>query len=109
MTTTSTTRKNVCKLAWQLVKNNGFNLSEAMKQAWKNIKLTAAMVGKAVHFAYLTVKGEVRKAIGTLQASMLPETKGTGRAKCDAVQVYFDLDRNAFRSYRKATLLSVEL
>lgn len=106
--TTSKTRSNVCKLAWNLVKNNGFTLAEAMKQAWKNIKLTAAMLGKVVHFTFRKVDGTIREAVGTLVESLLPALKGTGRKASQNVQVYFDLDRKAFRSFKKDSLISFE-
>lgn len=33
----------VMSLAWQLVKRNGFNMSEALKVAWANLKLKGEM------------------------------------------------------------------
>lgn len=33
----------VMSLAWQFVKRNGFTMSEALKCAWANMKLKAAM------------------------------------------------------------------
>lgn len=33
----------IMSLAWQLVKRNGFSMSEALKCAWANMKLKAAM------------------------------------------------------------------
>ena len=108
MKTTNKTRSSVCQLAWNLVKNFGFSLSEAMKQAWKNIKLRAALVGNVVRFKYRKIDGSVRNAVGTLIENMLPATKGTGRKACPDVQVYFDLEKKAFRSYKKSTLISFE-
>ena len=37
------TLSQVMNLAWQFVKRNGFNLSQALKAAWTNIKLKTAM------------------------------------------------------------------
>ena len=43
----ATTKKNQLKeimtLAWQFVKNNGFTMGEALKVAWMNFKLKAAL------------------------------------------------------------------
>ena len=50
----STERKNrlseIMSLAWQFVRKNGYTLSEALKKAWLNIKLKAAMRQKIVKF-----------------------------------------------------------
>lgn len=52
-------------LAWQFVKRNGFTMSEALKLAWANIKLKAAMKQRIVKFYFrkltvLYVKHTVR-------------------------------------------------
>lgn len=39
-------KQSLCEimtLAWQMVKRNGFTMSEALKKAWANIKLKARM------------------------------------------------------------------
>lgn len=35
--------KEVMSLAWQMVKKNGFSMSEALKTAWANLKLKSEM------------------------------------------------------------------
>ena len=35
--------REVMRMAWQMVKKNGYSMSEALKTAWMNIKLKAAM------------------------------------------------------------------
>lgn len=42
----------VFTLAWQFIKKNGFNRSEALKTAWANIKLKTAMRQRIVKFYY---------------------------------------------------------
>ena len=48
----STTIKNqlreVMSLAWQFVRKNGYTMSEALKCAWANIKLKAALSKRIV-------------------------------------------------------------
>ncbi len=44
--------KEVFKMAWQFVKRNGYTLSEALKCAWANIKLKAAMKERIVKFYF---------------------------------------------------------
>ena len=43
----SQTSEVMC-LAWQMVKRNGYSMSEALKTAWMNIKLKAAMKERIV-------------------------------------------------------------
>lgn len=49
--------KEVFKMAWQFVKRNGYTLSEALKCAWANIKLKAAMKERIVKFYFQKVDG----------------------------------------------------
>ena len=60
------TMREVMSLAWQMVKRNGYSISEALKVAWMNIKLRKAMVSKVVEFWYKkATTGEIRQAFGT--------------------------------------------
>ena len=58
--------KEVMSLAWQMVKKNGFSMSEALKTAWANLKLKSEMKQRIVKFYYQKVDGSVREAYGTL-------------------------------------------
>lgn len=73
--------REVMRLAWQMVKKNGFSMSEALKTAWMNIKLKAAMKERIVRFYFQKVDGSLREAYGTLKESLLPENKGTDNRK----------------------------
>ena len=42
----------VMSLAWQFVRRNGFTMSEAMRVAWANMKLKAAMKNRIVKFYF---------------------------------------------------------
>lgn len=100
------TLSQVMNLAWQFVKRNGFNLSQALKAAWANIKLTAAMRQRIVKFYYRKVDGTVREAYGTLKESLLPSSKGVdSRKKSDTVQTYFDTEKSEYRCFKKANLI----
>ena len=95
-------------LAWQMVKRNGYSMSEALKTAWMNIKLKAAMKERIVKFYFQKVDGSIREAYGTLKDSMLPDSKGTdSRKKSDTVQTYFDTERGEFRCYKVANLVKI--
>lgn len=91
----------IMSLAWQLVKRNGFSMSEAMKCAWANMKQ------RIVKFYFKKVDGSVREAYGTLKENLIPATSGESRKKNDTVQVYFDTERQEYRCFKKANLLNI--
>jgi len=98
---------DVMSLAWQLVKRNGYSLSEALKCAWANVKLRIAMKSKTVKFYFQKVDGTVREAFGTLSDKLTPETSGVERKKSDTVQTYFDTERQEWRCFKKANLIRI--
>lgn len=97
---------NLMSLAWQFVRKNGFSMSEAMKCAWANMKLKAAMKNRIVRFYFQKVDGSIREAYGTLCEDMIPATTGSERKKNDTVQVYFDTERQEYRCFKKANLVT---
>ncbi|MFI3322050.1 MAG: SH3 beta-barrel fold-containing protein [Rikenellaceae bacterium] len=103
-TETKNTLKEIMLLAWQMVKRNGYTLSEALKVAWANIKLKAAMRRGIVKFYFKKVDGTLREAFGTLKTELIPPAEGTNRAKNCTVQTYFDTERQEYRCFKKANL-----
>ena len=95
----------IMTLAWQFVKRNGYTMSEALKCAWANMKLMGQMKDRIVKFYFLKVDGTVREAYGTLKSELVPETGKSDRAKNDTVQCYYDTERQAWRSFKKANLV----
>ena len=77
------TLSQVMNLAWQFVKRNGFNLSQALKAAWTNIKLKTAMAGRIVKFYFAKVDGTTREAYGTINADIIAHAENA-IAKLDA-------------------------
>ncbi len=98
------TLANIMRLAWQFVKRNGFTMAEALKVAWLNAKVTKAMRTGIVQFFFMKVDGTLRQAFGTLDPHRLPETQGSGRRPADTVQVYFDTEKQEYRSFKKCNL-----
>lgn len=96
--------KKVMRLAWQFIKRNGFTLSEALKEAWANIKLVAAMHKGIVKFYFQKVDGTIREAYGTLKSELVPPT-GSNRRNNDTCQVYFDTEKQEWRCFKKANLI----
>ena len=100
--------KEIMNLAWSFVRKNGYSMSEALKTAWMNIKLKAAMKERIVRFYFQKVDGSLREAYGTLKENLLPENKGTdNRKKSDTVQVYFDTEKSEYRCYKVANLVRI--
>lgn len=99
--------REVMCLAWQMVKNNGYGLSQALKTAWRNIKLKARMQAGVVKFYFLKIDGTLREAYGTLRAELLPPAKESDRKRNDTVQVYYDFEKSAYRCFKKANLINV--
>ena len=64
-----------------------------------------------VEFEFIKKDETVRSAKGTLESSLLPPPKPAGdsevatRKKNDSVFVYYDLEKNAFRSFVKESFL----
>ena len=97
------TLRKIMKLAWQFVKRNGFTLSEALKEAWANIKLVSAMHKGIVKLYFTKVDGSKREAYGTLSSEVIPPVGGE-RKNNDTCQVFFDTEKQAWRCFKKANL-----
>lgn len=97
----------IMSLAWQMVRKNGYTISEALKVAWQNFKLKAKMKKGVVRFYYRKVNGELREAFGTLSDKRAPETKETGRKANNTLQTYYDTEREEWRSFKIANLVNV--
>ena len=96
--------------AWQFVKRNGVSLSEALKVSWRNAKLRIAMVIRIVRFYFQKVDGTIHEAYGTLNSCRIPANSTTGngtRKRNESVQVYFDTERQEWRSFKKLNLIRV--
>lgn len=92
------------RAAWGFVKINGMSMAEALKCAWVNYKVRAAMVSRIVKFYFLKVDGTTREAYGTLKADIVPPT-GDGRKPNETIQTYYDTEKAAWRCFKRANLL----
>ena len=97
----------IMTLAWTFVKRNGFTMSEALKVAWANMKLMKQMKERIVKFYFQKMDGSVREAYGTLKENLIPATSGDNRKKNDTVAIYFDTEKQSWRSFKKANLLNI--
>lgn len=95
-------RSQAFKRAWAIVKESSVSFSEALQMAWKAYRLTRRMLTDKVEFAFRKMNGEIRKAIGTLNIEF--------ERKSDSEQfksvVYFDVEKQAFRSFKPQNLVS---
>lgn len=103
-TSLKNTLKDVMNLAWSFVKKNGFSMSEALRVAWRNIKLRSALAGRIVKFHFSKVDGSIREAYGTLKDGAVPETSGHRKTN-ESVQTYYDTEKAAWRCFKKANLI----
>jgi len=91
-----TMKKTLFLNAWSISKRTGMNFSEALKYAWKSLKMKMQMLSGSVEFSYKKVNGDVRHAIGTLKD--VPATKSTKAPS--GVLIYFEEAVNGWRSTR---------
>lgn len=103
-----TIKSNVFKLAWLFIRKHQLSLSQALKIAWRNIKLKVAMATKIVAFTFKKADGSIREAVGTLKSDMLPQVKGTGRPTPEHLQLYYDIQKECYRCFSKIELLTIE-
>lgn len=95
-------KKKVFKTAWTLFKkfqDRYQTFGEALKAAWAKIKLESALNNGSQSFTFLKKNGEIRTAIGESLSEKNYTIKHTGRKKPASIVTYFDLDKNAVRSF----------
>lgn len=82
------------------------SFSEALKQAWKAIRVYSSMLVGKVKFQFRKVNGELRDAIGTL-TDIDYTPKGNGPRKPGPADVikFFDVEKMQFRSFKAANLI----
>lgn len=103
-------RPAVMRLAWRLYRENKRQLAfgACMVAAWKVLRLNAALQHGLVRFSFQKLNGEVREAVGTLRSDLfVVPPKTTDRPEFLTVVRYFDLDKNAIRSFRAERILRV--
>ena len=97
---------SIVRQAWMFIRMYGFSKSEAFKQAWKNFKLKKAMKERIVKFVFQKVDGSTRVAYGCLIEKMMAPIKGTGRSENPTTQTYWDTEKQAYRCFKVANLIS---
>lgn len=99
--------RNVMRLAWKILRRNGYEWSRCLRVSWANIKLTAAMKNRIVKFYFQKISGEIREGWGTLQDHLLPEINPENKKTDDTCFIYYDTEKLGWRSFKKANLISI--
>ena len=105
----SISKSSLFKLAWNLFKAEIFtSFSDALRCAWLQSKNVANLRSGEGSFVFRKVTGGERVAVGTLSGSLINyEQKGTNKPAPINIQRYYDLEKQAYRSYRIENLLSI--
>ena len=84
------------------------NASEALQASWNRTKLLKKLLAGKVEFTFKKANGEIRKAIGTLNNQFFnySPTSNSRKKENPLVIKYWDLEKNAFRSFRIDRLIS---
>lgn len=84
------------------IKGQFASFSEALKQAWKVIKLRMKLSRGNASFKFVKVDGTIREAVGTLNIQY--EAKGT-KEKNYSLFNYYDVISEGWRSFKVANLI----
>lgn len=98
-------RSKVFKQAHEIMKATGKAFAVCLSRAWALYRLTKQMHQGVVTFAYEKADGSLRKAKGTLK-DVQNLIKGTGTPNYKTIR-YFDVETNAFRSFKTENLITV--
>lgn len=100
-------KSKVFSLAWSIKKQNSFlSFSYCLKQAWSIVKLQSSLRTNVVTFEFQKNDGEVRRAVGTLDTTRFDYSRKTDTSReLPNVIKYFDLEKNAWRSFRAERFL----
>lgn len=107
---TQINKSQLFKIAHSMLRKAKFSsMAEALRQAWRVLKLRAAMLAGKAEFAFRKVDGTIRKAVGTLaNINYTPAlaVDGKPRRQRPVDQIcYFDIEKKSFRSFNAWSLV----
>lgn len=97
-------------LAGKLQVTLGLNRSEALKQAWRILRLKRQLIEGVATFTYTKVDGSTRQATGTLSNVLLNDCENIANTEITADlsnMKYYDLEANGWRCFKVANLVEV--
>lgn len=69
--------------------------------------LVMRMEVEVVDFCFQKKNGEIRKAKGTLRKDMCPRVEGIGKPTPSHLQLYFDVEKDAWRCFNKEQFIEM--
>ena len=100
--------KNIMNTAWTIARQTGETFGTCLRKAWANTKLRSALKAGVVRFTFKKKDGSVREAVGTLH-DLDYQARTDRRSANPTLQVYYDLEKEAFRCFKKANLIAVAI
>lgn len=79
--------------------------SEALRHAWKVIKLKIQLKSGEVKFKFKKVDGSIREALGTLNITIEKGENNRSKTPNHGQIAYFDLQAGGFRSFKAENLI----
>lgn len=109
--------KKVMILSWTYRKNHKMSASDAMKAAWAAMRISGELRrNKSLVIYFKKIDGSIRRAVATLNREVLlskfphysTEEYAPKKQTGAGVQKYFDLEKNAWRSFRIENFIGAE-
>ena len=87
----------------------GYNLNKSLQTSMGIESLQIQLMNGTAHFLFRKKDGSIREAFGTLLEKVVERnTNGLGYPKkYDGLQAYFDIEEQAWRSFRYANLITI--
>lgn len=102
-------RSQVFSTAWKLVKETGISLSEALKNAWAQVKLQALRVSLSIGSVQVTfrkVDGTVTTPLATRNLGLIPSEAAPKVSKPESSALaFYSLTDNGWRSLKTENLI----
>ena len=87
----------------------GYNLNQSLMTSMSIVALQFQLMNGTSHFIYRKKDGSLREAFGTLLEKVVERnTNGLGYPrKYDGLQAYYDVEEQAWRSFRYENLVTI--
>lgn len=98
--------RNLMNLAWLFFRKGSGEFSDSLRKAWRNDRLENSMRKGEVCFTYMKTDGSVRTAVGTMEERFMSGyVCHSGKPRRDDVQVFYDVEKKKFKSFKKENLM----
>ena len=96
-------------IAWGIVRKHALSWGEAFRAAIQALKIKITMEKGKTEFSFLKKDGSTRHAFGTRNLDLIPSEswpKNSSIPSVTNVVKYFDLEKNAWRSFQAVSLIA---